>query len=97
MIENVNIRPLQESDLPKADRILRLAFGTFVGLPDPMTFFGDADVVRTRFLANPAGALAAEINGELVGSNFVTNWGSVGFFGPLSIRPDLWVGEVPNT
>ena len=28
--------------------------------------------------------------GELVGSNFVTNWGSVGFFGPLSIRPDLW-------
>jgi GNAT superfamily N-acetyltransferase len=90
MIENVNIRPLQESDLPKADRILRVAFGTFMGLPDPMTFFGDADVVRTRFLANPSGALAAEINGELVGSNFVTNWGSVGFFGPLSIRPDLW-------
>ena len=90
MIENVNIRPLQESDLPQADRILRLAFGTFVGLPDPMTFLGDADVVRTRFLANPSGALAAEINGELVGSNFVTNWGSVGFFGPLSIRPDLW-------
>ena len=55
-----------------------------------MTFFGDADVVRTRFLANPSGALAAEINGELVWSNFVTNWGSVGFFGPLSIRPDLW-------
>ena len=51
MIENVNIRPLQESDLPKADRILRLSFGTFVGLPDPMTFFGDADVVRTRFFS----------------------------------------------
>jgi len=49
MIEKVNIRPLQESDLPKADRIPRLAFGTFVGSPDPMTFFGDADVVRTRF------------------------------------------------
>ena len=55
MIENVNIRPLQESDLPKADRIPRLAFGTFVGSPDPMIFFGDADVVRTRFLANPSG------------------------------------------
>ena len=67
MIENVNIRLLQESDLPKADRIPRLAFGTFVGSPDPMTFFGDADVVRTRFLANPSGALAAEIDGELVG------------------------------
>ena len=25
-----------------------------------------------------------------MGSNFATNWGSVGFFGPLSIRPDFW-------
>jgi N-acetylglutamate synthase-like GNAT family acetyltransferase len=25
----------------------------------------------------------------LVGSNFATKWGSVGFFGPLSVRPDL--------
>jgi GNAT superfamily N-acetyltransferase len=24
----------------------------------------------------------------LVGSNFATNWGSVGFFGPLTMRPD---------
>jgi len=90
MVEDVCIRPLQESDLPTADRILRLAFGTFVGLPDPTSFFGDADIVRTRFLANPSAALAAEVKGELVGSNFVTNWGSVGFFGPLSVRPDLW-------
>jgi GNAT superfamily N-acetyltransferase len=90
MIKDVCIRPLQESDLPTADRILRLAFGTFVGLPDPTSFFGDADIVRTRFLANPSAALAAEVKGELVGSNFVTNWGSVGFFGPLSVRPDLW-------
>jgi hypothetical protein len=27
-----------------------------------------------------------------VGSNFATNWGSVGFFGPLTVRPDLWNG-----
>jgi hypothetical protein len=26
----------------------------------------------------------------LVGSNFATNWGSLGFFGPLTVRPDLW-------
>ena len=25
-----------------------------------------------------------------MGSNFATRWGSVGFFGPLTIRPDLW-------
>ncbi len=90
VVENIHIRPLYQSDLPTADRILRLAFGTFIGLEDPMTFFGDADYIQTRFLANPSATLAAEINGELVGSNFITNWGSVGFFGPLSVRPDLW-------
>ena len=26
----------------------------------------------------------------MVGTNFATRWGSVGFFGPLTIRPDLW-------
>src|SRR5262249_31749828 len=35
-------------------------------------------------------ALAADLDGELVGSNFATRWGSFGFFGPLSVRPDLW-------
>jgi hypothetical protein len=34
--------------------------------------------------------LGAELDGELVGTNFATRWGSVAFFGPLTIRPDLW-------
>jgi GNAT superfamily N-acetyltransferase len=84
------IRPFRESDISKADHIFRLAFGTFIGLKDPLTFFGDADYIRTRFMANPSGSFAAEVDGELVGSNFVTNWGSVGIFGPLTIHPDLW-------
>jgi GNAT superfamily N-acetyltransferase len=84
------IRALREDDFPEADRIFRLAFGTFVGLPDPLTFAGDADWTRTRFVSDPAGALAAEVDGRLAGSNFATSWGSVGFFGPLSVRPDLW-------
>jgi GNAT superfamily N-acetyltransferase len=67
---------------------MRLAFGTFIGLPDPMAFMGNANYVRTRWLANPANAFAAEVGGELVGSNFATNWGSVGFFGPLTVHPD---------
>ena len=69
---------------------MRLAFGTFIGLPDPLEFMGDADYVRTRWRADPSAALAAEFAGELAGTNFVTRWGSVGFFGPLTIRPDLW-------
>ncbi|MGA3125916.1 MAG: GNAT family N-acetyltransferase [Candidatus Korobacteraceae bacterium] len=86
----VLIRPLHERDLERADRIFRVAFGTFLALPNPETFSDDADCVRTRWLADPASALAAEVNGEIVGSNFITRWGSVGFFGPLTVHPSLW-------
>jgi predicted N-acetyltransferase YhbS len=88
-MERVIIRPLRDADLDEADRIFRLAFGTFLGLPDPMRFAGDADYVRTRFAAVPDAALAAELDGELVGSNFALRRGSLAFFGPLSVRPDL--------
>jgi GNAT superfamily N-acetyltransferase len=67
-----------------------VAFGTFIGLPDPAAFAGDADYVRTRYRADPSAAFGAFLDGELAGSNFAGNWGSVGFFGPLTIRPDLW-------
>jgi GNAT superfamily N-acetyltransferase len=87
---DVRIRPLLEGDLAEADRIMRLAFGTFLGLPEPGSFMGDADYVRTRWAADPAAALAAEVDGRLVGTNFVTRWGSVGFFGPLTVEPARW-------
>jgi GNAT superfamily N-acetyltransferase len=84
------IRQLVESDLAAADRIVRLAFGTFLGVPDPTQFMGDADFAYTRWKADPSAVLAAEQGGKLVGSNFTTNWGSFGFFGPLTIHPDDW-------
>jgi GNAT superfamily N-acetyltransferase len=87
---DVTVRPLRESDLHAADHIMRVAFGTFIGLPEPAAFMGDASYVRTRWLADPKAAFAAEAGGELVGSNFATDWGSVGFFGPLTVRPDFW-------
>jgi GNAT superfamily N-acetyltransferase len=90
VITEVVVRPLASSDLDEADRICRVAFGTFMGSPDPEQFFGDADFTRTRWRADPAGALAAEVDGRLVGSNFAANWGSVGFFGPLSVLPEYW-------
>ena len=86
----VKVHALQESDLATADHIMRLAFGTFLGLPDPTSFLGDADLVHTRWRANPNAAFAAEIDNRIIGSNFAANWGSVGFFGPLTIHPDLW-------
>lgn len=86
----IHVRPLQERDLPTADHIMRLAFGTFIGLPKPTAFMGDAGYVRTRWLSDPTAAFGAEVDGKLIGSNFATNWGSVGFFGPLSIHPEMW-------
>jgi GNAT superfamily N-acetyltransferase len=84
------IRPLQDGDLDAADRVMRIAFGTFLGAPDPMMVFGDLDYVRSRFAAEPSWAFAAELDGEVVGSNFATRWGSFGFFGPVTVRVDLW-------
>ena len=86
----IEVRPLGERDLPEADRIFRLAFGTFIGLPDPMSFIGDAELVGPRWRAAPEAALGAYVDGALVGSNFAANWGSFGFFGPLTVRPDFW-------
>jgi GNAT superfamily N-acetyltransferase len=84
------VRPLVENDLAQADRIMRVAFGTFMGLPDPSQFMGDTDYVRTRWKADPSAVLAAEHESKLVGSNFAANFGCFGFFGPLTIRPDYW-------
>jgi len=88
--ETMTIRPLRVGDLETADRVMRTAFGTFLGAPDPQAVFGDTDYVATRFRAAPDCAWAAELDGEVVGSNFATRWGSFGFFGPLTVRPDLW-------
>jgi len=84
---DIVVRDLRESDLALADAILRSAFDTFTGVA---SLFGDKDYVHTRWLADPGAALAAEQDGRLAGTNFVTRWGTVGFFGPLSVRPELW-------
>lgn len=90
----IKIRPLRQNEVHDADHIIRLAFGTFLGVPDPARTFGDSDFAYTRYEADPDAALAAEAEGKLVGSNFVTNWGSFGFFGPLTVEPRLWEQKV---
>lgn len=86
----VRVRPLDTGDVPAADRIFRVAFGTFLGLPDPSTFGGDSAYVSNRLQASPDSAFAAEVDGEVAGSNFATRWGSFGFFGPLTVDPRSW-------
>jgi N-acetylglutamate synthase-like GNAT family acetyltransferase len=89
-VGRVQIRALEERDLDEADRIMRIAFGTYLGVPNPIEVFGDGDWIHTRYRADPAAAFCAELEGEVVGSNMATRWGSFGFFGPLTVRSDLW-------
>lgn len=86
----LSIRLLQEHELAEADHIFRLAFGTFIGLPQPTDFGGDANYIQPRWKVDPTAAFAAEVDGKLVGSNIAACWGSVGTFGPLTVHPDFW-------
>ena len=43
------IRALTQADLPEAQRIVRVAFGTFLGAPDPEKFWSDLDYVYGGF------------------------------------------------
>jgi GNAT superfamily N-acetyltransferase len=88
---DIVIRPLAETELGETRRIIRVAFAKFLGLPTgDARMGGDSDVARTRWKADPTSVLAAEHGGKLIGSNFATNWGSFGFFGPLTIEPEYW-------
>ena len=77
------------ADLPAADRIFRGAFATYLGV-DPQTFMRGRAMVQGRFGTDPTGAIVAVDGEEVVGSNMVTNWGSFGFFGPLTVEPARW-------
>lgn len=88
---DIIIRPLAEAELAEAGRIVRVAFATFLGLPpeDPRRP-SDSDYVRPRWTADRDAVVAAEHAGKLIGTNFATNWGSFGFFGPLTVEPEYW-------
>ena len=81
---------MSTDDLPSADRIFKLAFGTEFGIPDPMTFRGDAGLVVGRFFMYPDGCFVADIDGQIVGFSIANRWGSAGFLGPVCIHPDYW-------
>jgi GNAT superfamily N-acetyltransferase len=81
---------LKKAELGEADRIVRLAFGTFLGVPNPLEFLGDRTFMLSRFGSPNVRVLAARDGGRLIGSNVVTRWGSFGFFGPLTVLPEYW-------
>jgi GNAT superfamily N-acetyltransferase len=87
---SLEVGPLRQSELEEAHRIVRLAFGTLLGMPDPLEFMGDRNFIAPRWRAKHVKVIAARENGRLIGSNAVTRWGSFGFFGPLTVLPEYW-------
>ena len=86
----IKVGPLKTHELPEADRIFRLAFATFLGIPDPATFMGDRDLTASRYRSRHVQAIAARDGGRLIGTNFLTTWGTFAFFGPLTVLPEYW-------
>lgn len=86
----VQIGALKEQELDEADRIMRTAFGTFLGLAEPGSFAGDRQFVRARWGSKHIQWLAAREGKRLIGTNAVTRWGKFGFFGPLTVLPEYW-------
>ena len=86
----VKVGPLKRSELEEANRIVRLAFGTFLGLPNPLEFMGDRDFIVPRWRSHHVKVIAARKGGRLIGTNVATRWGSFGFFGPLTVLPEFW-------
>jgi predicted N-acetyltransferase YhbS len=80
------------SDVDEADRVMRSAFGTYLGMADPGGFGGDAEFVRTRAAAGHVSAFVAEREGRVVGSSMVTRWGSFAFVGPVTVDASAWNG-----
>ncbi|MGA7522841.1 MAG: GNAT family N-acetyltransferase [Acidobacteriaceae bacterium] len=86
----LQIGPLRKTEVDEAHRIMNLAFGTFLGLPDPMAFMGDRKFILPRSRARNTKLIAARHNGRLIGFNVLTRWGSFGYFGPLVVLPEFW-------
>jgi GNAT superfamily N-acetyltransferase len=86
----ITVGLLKESELEEAGRIVRLAFGTFLGLPNPLDFMGDRNLMAPRWRSTHVKVIAAREGGRLIGSNVATRWGSFGFFGPLTVLPEYW-------
>lgn len=86
----IKVGPLKQNELAEADRIVRLAFGTFLGLPNPLDFMGDRNFMLPRWRSAHVRVIAAREAGRLVGTNVLTRWGSFGFFGPLTVLPEYW-------
>ena len=45
----IKVSLLKQTELEEAHHIVRLAFGTFLGMPDPLEFMGDRNLIAQTF------------------------------------------------
>jgi len=90
MSKSIQVGPLRKNEAVEADRIVRVAFGTFLGVPDPTSFMSDRDFMTPRLRSRHVKVIAAREGGRLIGTNVITRWGSFGLFGPLTVLPEYW-------
>ena len=62
--QSIKIGPLRKNEVADADQIVRIAFGTFLGLPNPLEFMGDRSFILPRSLSTNVTILAARENGR---------------------------------
>ncbi len=87
---DIIVQPLEPEHLPEARRLFRLAFGKFLGMADPGKFAPGVDFYGPRRIMFPEGAWGAFDGDRLVGSVITSRWGTLGFFGPLTVDPEYW-------
>ncbi len=89
MADGVSIRAMEPADFAEADRVFRLAFGTFFQLADPIQFRGDGSLLP-RWQAYPGGGVVAVHEGRIIGLSFVSDLGSFAMLGPVAVLPEFW-------
>ena len=90
MSQSIQVGPLRKNEGAEAGRIVQVAFGTFLGVPDPASFMGDRDFMTPRLRSRHVKVIAAREGKRLIGTNVITRWGSFGYFGPLTVLPEYW-------
>ena len=85
----IKISSLQESELQEAENLLKLAFGTFKQLPNPLEF-GQGAQYSSRWYRDSSSVIAAKLTDQLIGYVMLANWGSFGNLGPIVVHPNYW-------
>lgn len=85
----LTIKSLTEADFPRADDIIRQAFAAQMQIPDPARFMPGA-TFKSRMSLQPQSNYAAYDGDDLIALICSSIWGSVGYFGPLTVLPDYW-------